>query len=66
MNLQAFSVGVVFIVGAVVLLLIEKTTPKNELVPAKPWVYYSHWSVQMSIILMVVMGVVLIMLGMVL
>jgi len=63
MELRAFWLGIGFVVGSVILLIMERTTPKNERVLVKPWVTYSHESVQFSIILKAAMGFILNMIG---
>jgi hypothetical protein len=66
MNLQAVSVGIVFLVGALVLFLLDATTPKDERVPVRPWISHSHESVRLSIVALSVAGLVLTAVGLIL
>lgn len=63
MNLQAISVGIIFLAVSFILFLIEKTTPKNERVPVRIWFSQSHESVYISIVAMLAMGAILIIIG---
>jgi len=66
MNLQAIALGVISLTACFILFLLEKTTPKNERVPVKPFFTYSHESVRIHIIFLLAMGVILIVIGLVL
>lgn len=66
MNLQAITLGAISLIACLILLLLEKTTPKNERVPMKPFITYSHESARIQIILLLIIGVILTMIGLVL
>ena len=66
MNLEAILIGIIPIVGSIVLFLLEKSTPKNELVPTRPWIYQSHEAVRISIFILLIMGAILIIMGLIL
>ena len=66
MNLQATALGVISLIACFILFFLEKTTPKNERVPVKPFITYSHESVRIQIIFLLAIGVILIVIGLVL
>lgn len=66
MNLHVIALGVISLIACLVLFILEKTTPKNERVPVKPFISYSHESVRIQIILVFIIGVILFAIGVVL
>jgi hypothetical protein len=63
MQLGIFALGIAFAMGSLILLIIKRTTPRNKRVLVKPWVTYSHESVQFYIILMAAIDIILIVMG---
>lgn len=66
MNLPAIAIGVISLIACFILFFLEKTTPKNEKVPVKPFITYSHEWVRIQIIFLLIIGVILVAIGLVL
>lgn len=66
MNLLALALGAISLMACSVLFLLEKITPKNERVLLGPFVTYSHESVRIQMIFLLIVGVVLVLIGLVL
>jgi hypothetical protein len=63
MNLQVIAVGVISLIACFLLLLLDKTTPKNKRVPIYPFFTFSHEWVRTQIIFLLIIGVIFIMIG---